>query len=323
MIGAALALAAVGLATSALFSGSETGFYRATRLRLVLDAMAGSPTARGLVWMVNHPSLFVATVLVGTNLANYCVSLAVVELTQQLFPRSGYATELAASLIAAPVLFIYGELVPKKFFLEAPNRLLQRAGPLMLCCAALFFPVSALVWALDWLLRKLVRRSSQQVRTTLARRELRRVLEEGHEAGILHQTQRTLAQGIFAIAGEPVGRLLTPLAHLPRARATMSCAEVLRLASRYRIAAVPVEAADGARQLLGYVRVIDRALREDQALGPLRPLEKIGERTTHLAALMRMQSSKEELAVVVDDQGRALGVVTVDQLREPLFFAPQ
>jgi CBS domain containing-hemolysin-like protein len=323
VIGAALALAVVGLATSALFSGSETGFYRATRLRLVLDAMGGSPTARGLVWMANHPSLFVATVLVGTNLANYFVSLAVVALTELLFPQSGYAAELMASLIAAPVLFVYGELVPKKFFLEAPNRLLQRAGPLMLCCAVLFFPVSSLVWALDWLLRKLVRRSSQQVRTTLARRELRRVLEEGHEAGILHQTQRTLAQGIFAIAGEPVGRLLTPLAHLPRARATMSRDEVLRLASRYRIAAVPVEAADGSRQLVGYVRVIDLATQADQSLGPLRPLERIGERTNHLAALMQMQSTKEELAAVVDDAGHTLGVVTVDQLREPLFFTPR
>jgi CBS domain containing-hemolysin-like protein len=323
VIGAALILAAVGLATSALFSGSETGFYRATRLRLVLDAMAGSPTARGLVWMANHPSLFVATVLVGTNLANYFVSLAVVALTQLLSPQSGHVAELVASLIVAPVLFIYGELVPKKFFLEAPNRLLQRAGPLMLCCAVLFFPVSMLVWAFDWLLRKLVRQSSEQVRTTLARRELRRVLEEGHEAGILHQTQRTLAQGIFAIAGEPVGRLLTPLTHLPRARATMSREEVLRLASRYRIAAVPVEAADDSRQLLGYVRVIDLAIQADEALGPLLPLEKIGERTNHLAALMRMQSAKEELAAVVDDQGRTLGVVSVDQLREPLFFAPK
>jgi CBS domain containing-hemolysin-like protein len=132
-----------------------------------------------------------------------------------------------------------------------------------------------------------------------------------------------LAQGIFAIANEPVGRRLTPLSHLPRARATMSREEVLRLASRYHIAAVPVEAADGSRQLLGYIRVIDVAIQEDQGLGPLRPLEKIAEQTTHLAALMRMQSAKEELAAVVDDQGRTLGVVTVDQLREPLFFAPR
>ena len=49
MIFLALVLAAVGLAASALFSGSETGFYRATRLRLVLDAMGGSRYRAGPV----------------------------------------------------------------------------------------------------------------------------------------------------------------------------------------------------------------------------------------------------------------------------------
>ena len=86
---------------------------------------------------------------------------------------------------------------------------------------------------------------------------------------------------------------------------------------------MPVEATDGSRQLLGYVRVIDLAIRDDQLLGPLRPLEKIGERTTHLAALMRMQSTKEDLAAVVDDAGRVLGVVSAEGLREPLFFVPR
>ena len=56
---------------SAFFSGSETGLYRVSRTRLVLDGLAGSRAARGIVWLLNHPSIFVATTLVGNNLANY------------------------------------------------------------------------------------------------------------------------------------------------------------------------------------------------------------------------------------------------------------
>ena len=78
MIYAAVGLASVGLLLSAFFSGSETGFYRATRLRLVLDALGGDRIARALVWLGNRPMLFVATILVGNNLANYLTSLAVV-----------------------------------------------------------------------------------------------------------------------------------------------------------------------------------------------------------------------------------------------------
>ena len=84
MIWIALGMAALGLFLSAFFSGSETGFYRVTRMRLVLDAMGGDRTARGLLWLTNHPSMFIATALVGNNLANYLTSLAIVLGTQAL-----------------------------------------------------------------------------------------------------------------------------------------------------------------------------------------------------------------------------------------------
>ena len=80
-----LLLFATGVALSAFFSGSETGFYRVTRVRLLLDWLAGDRLARGLLWTTNHPSVFVATALVGNNLANYIASLAVVMGTQRIY----------------------------------------------------------------------------------------------------------------------------------------------------------------------------------------------------------------------------------------------
>src|SRR4030042_4148185 len=94
----ALVLAGVGLFCSALFSGLETGFYRATRVRLVLDALGGDPISRGLVWLTNHPTLFVATVLVGNNLANYLVSLSIVMGARIARGGAAHATELIAPL---------------------------------------------------------------------------------------------------------------------------------------------------------------------------------------------------------------------------------
>ena len=64
--------------------------YRATRLRLVLDALGGDPISRGLVWLTNHPAVFVATTLVGNNLANYVTSLAIVIGTQRLGIGQGH-----------------------------------------------------------------------------------------------------------------------------------------------------------------------------------------------------------------------------------------
>jgi putative hemolysin len=152
----------------------------------------------------------------------------------------------------------------------------------------------------------------------LARRELGMVLDEGHEAGILYPAQRRLAQGIFSVAARPVTEFLTPLEGLPRARANMTKAEVLALAERHRLAAVPLEAVDRPGVLLGYVQVIDLRLSDGEELGPVRPLLEIRDDCTHLAALVRLQSAGEGLARVVDARGETIGVVTLERLRAPL-----
>ena len=59
---------------SAYFSGTETGFYRASRIRLLLDGLGGDMFAQMLLRLTNNPTLFVATTLVGNNLANFLVS---------------------------------------------------------------------------------------------------------------------------------------------------------------------------------------------------------------------------------------------------------
>jgi len=314
----ALGLAAVGLALSALFSGSETGFYRATRIRLVLDALGGDPVSRWLAWLTNHPSLFIATTLVGNNLANYLASLAIVMGTKAVFQGDGHAAELIAPLLLAPVLFVYGELLPKHLFLGAPNPLLRLTGPLFLVFVPLFLPVSALLWAMNWVLARLVGESPETVRLTVARRELRRTLEEGHEAGILHRAQRVLAQGIFAVANKPAADYVTPLSEVARARSDMTKQQVRLLAQRLRLPIVPVERAGPGGHLIGYVRVIDLGMDSSDELGPVHPLLEIPAHSTLLDAVMRMQAGAEPIAQVVDSAGRPLGILTAERLREPL-----
>ncbi len=318
MIWTALALIAVGLFLSAFFSGSETGFYRVTRMRLLLDALGGDWIARGLLWLTNHPSLFVATTLVGNNLANYLCSLAIVMGVQAIWFGHGHAAELIAPLVFAPFLFVYGELLPKNLFLHAPNRLLRMGGPLFLVFVPLFLPISALLWGLNRLLAQFVSESPEEVRLRIARRELRRALEEGHEAGILHPAQVKLARGIFAEANQPVTQYVTPLDQIARARADMTKGEICRLARRLRIPDVPVEQPGADPRLIGYVRVIDLALDSSDRPGPLRPLLEIPEADTHISALMRMQATHENLARVVDAEGRTVGILTARRLREPL-----
>ncbi len=309
-----------GILLSAFFSGVETGFYRATRVRMVLDARSGSRVARSLLWLTNNPAVFVATTLIGNNLANYITSAAIVLAAGLLFSGDALWVGVVAPVALAPVLFVYGELLPKYLFFRAPNRLLRLAGPPFLLFGVLFAPLAALLWAMARLLQGLLGKAPERVRLALARAELAKVLEEGHEAGILSPAQQHLAQALFAVANEPVTRFATAVPRMVAVRVGTLKSDVLQLAQRHGIAAVPVEEVTGRRrELVGYVRTVDLCLAESDVLDTYRPLIEIPQSETHIAAMMRMQSEQEMLARVVDEKGETVGLLDARNLTQPLF----
>ncbi len=317
MIVTALALGITGLALSALFSGSETGFYRQTPVRLLLDARAGSRVAQGLLALAHRPALFVATALVGNNVANYLVSLALVLATSVLAGSSVWM-QLLAPVAFSPVVFIYGELLPKHVYFQAPNRLLRAWGPLLLALAILFGPLSAILWSVGWLLERLLGQSPQRVQSTLARRELVRVLDEGHDAGVLRPAQRQLIQGLFAVATEPVGPLAKPVARWPKLTTSVSRRVALDTAKRHRLAVLPLFADGRSEEPVGYVRTIDLALATGEQLPPLRTLVEARWDDAMIDTLLRMQNAGEQMALVSGLQTKQTRLVTTEALIEPL-----
>ena len=308
-----LLLFATGVALSAFFSGSETGFYRVTRVRLLIDWLAGDRLARGLLWTTNHPSVFVATALVGNNLANYIASLAVVMGTQRIYAGGNHAVELLAPLLVAPVVFIYGELLPKRVFFDAPNRFLRRCAPGLAIAAILFAPVTAVLWLFNQCLQ-LFMRQSPRVLETLAHKELSELLIEGHEVGILQPAQQSLAQAIFRRVNLPIREFVIPFGRYPRATTKTQPEEVLRLAAKQQRALIPVEEASGSRRLVGYIRAVDIAIDLPNQMPPLRPLVKLRSNTSYLLATVQLIEQDYALGQVVDEAGKTLGFVSAKDL---------
>jgi CBS domain containing-hemolysin-like protein len=167
---------------------------------------------------------------------------------------------------------------------------------------------------LQWLLGE----SPEVVQRQLAREELKRVLEEGHEAGILRPAQRSIAQGLFAVAKNTVRKSMTPAPRALTVREGTLKEEVLRLARRHQVAFFPVISATSPGQPVGYVRVVDLLLSERNTLSPIRPLIKIQENEPHITALVQLQGNNAPLAKVVDAADRTIGYITAAQLRGPL-----
>ena len=282
-----------------------------------MDAMQGDAVSRRMLFLTNRPPLFVATALVGNNTANYLTSLAIVLLTKSLL-GSGLWMELLASIAFTPIVFVYGELMPKNLFYQAPNFLLRLASRPVLFFAVLFAPLSALLWSLGRVLEKLFGQSPEKIRLALARKDLGDFFIEGQQAGLLHPTQLHLAQNFFLVATQPVSQWTVPVSRTPRVKLNATRAEVLKLARKWKQRGIVItDPATG--KILGYVRVIDLIVNETATLDSLmKPLTEIEDQELHGEAIMRLQSSDEWMAKVVDRSGQTLGVLTADALKAPL-----
>ena len=323
MILFSIGLFLAGVFLSAFFSGNETGFYRASRVKIVIDGLGGDRIAQSLLRLTNNPTLFVATTLVGNNVANYITSLAVVLLARALVVGDAAFAEMISPILLSPFLFVYGELLPKYVFYNAPNRYLRRSGPVFLFFTVIFFPVSAVLWSLARLLEKMLGQSPDKVRLALARKELQEVLEEGQEAGILHPTQRLLAQHFFLVASNSVGSVCTPLARATSISQDAKKSEALHIARRHKLAEIPLY--DGNKQkIVGYIRTIDLLLDgdHDSKMDQRREMIKISQSELFGEALLRMQTERETISEIVADDGTTVGVLSIDQLTDPLLKGP-
>lgn len=300
----------VGMLLSAFFSGSETGMYRVSRIRIVLDALAGGWAARGIVWLLNHSAVFVATVLVGNNLANYVTSLSIVLAVQASF-AGGAGPELLCTILATPVIFVLGELLPKYLFYNAPYRLLKVTRPLLLTFTIAFLPVSLLLGLLASVLRRLTGETPFRVRLGMAQRELQQVLREGHEAGLLAGSQRTLAQNVFEVGNQPAVRFGMPL---QRMAIVDHHSDVAAARSAARRQGHPIVLLENRKQITGFVFYADLLDTEAALPEPIPTIEaQVDDK--HLAVLLRLYEENSDVALLRDAQNKVKSVVTRRQLQ--------
>lgn len=314
MIFFATFLLIAGVFLSAFFSGSETGFYRASRVRLVIRNLEGDSISRYLLMLVNNPGLFVATTLIGNNVANYLTSLAIVLITGILWHSS--LAEMLAPVLIAPMLFVYGELMPKSLFFQAPNFLIRLSAPLFLFFTVLFIPASVLLWAMSKILEKSLGQAPERVQLTLARREVHDVIEEGIEAGIISKTQRTLSQNFSLVASKPIGEFCTPISKAFVLPVTAGVTEVKKLAAKRELPDVAIYRG-GKLNVIGFVRVVEILVGEDSELNVL-PMATISENDLFGEVLLQMHTKHQTIVRVVGKFDKTVGLLSIDQLTDPL-----
>ncbi len=306
----AVVLFVIGCRLSAFFSGSETGFYRVNFLRLSIDAHTGDSVAARLMWFVQHPEYFVATTLVGNNIANYLTTLAIGLGASALLEAEGAAVDVVTTLLFAPVIFLFGELMPKNLYFRAPTTLLRRSLRWFDLCYRIFIPMSVpLVW-MTRLIERLSGMTRHRMDFVLGRHRLIQVLSKGHEHGLLTAEQGQLIHGLLHEATLPPADLMIPMEQVRGVEEGTDRETILDYARTHGLVRVPVFAKGSDRDCTGYLRVLDLQMSTQPVTSLVTPVVPLPETATRLEALLALRDASSAIAILRDSDGHGVGLLT-------------
>jgi len=309
-----IVVVAVCLVFEAFFSGAEVALLSADRIRLQAHARRGSSRDRLIMRFVQHPQDLIATSLVGTNICVVVGTTIVTLYTMQRWPHQG---EMISVAVMTPLILVFGEIVPKSVFQARADSVAPRSIYLLWGFYALLSPIVALASRVsDVILRAL---GVKERRPFATRDELRLLLELPPKPGPdqISGDEKRMIRRIFEFGGTTVYDVMLPLSEVCALPASSNAAQGALEISDKGYTRVPIY---GARidEVQGVVHAFD-VLRADSST-VLRDIARkaifVPEKQPARECLIRLQREGQGMAVVVDEYGGAVGIVTVEDILE-------
>jgi CBS domain containing-hemolysin-like protein len=241
------------------------------------------------------------TLMIGSNLALELLTL-LAESTLGRSPLPASVHELSAALLVTPLVFLFGELIPKDLFRRRPHSLLGLVAPVI---QAFRWLASPLAWPLALLsvaLERLLGLRQEDFARILRREEMVELLAEGRRAGALTREVEELAHNVLVLRHTPLARVAVPwerveCADLDRGEAAARAA--LERSGFSRLPALQT-GPDRKRVVVGYLHQLDvlGSAPGVSLAGSLRPILELAADLPLDRAVARLQAAGQRLAVV-------------------------
>src|SRR5258706_4871873 len=290
----------VSVLASAFFAGMETGLISLNRLRLRHQVERKNRRAVVLNGFVENTDRLLGTTLFGTNLSHVVVAVSTSVLAERLFGRH-HAVEQIATLTAAALLVILGEIVPKTLFRHYPYRLCILFADALAAMAWLFAPFVAVFGVL----MRAISGAELTRSFFVTREELKSLAKEGEVEGALSSEEREMIHGVFDFPHKTVYDVMVPLARTVTVAPETAVTELYEISKRTGFARFPVRDAD---KLVGVVNVYELLFDAPApANAPVKefirksPVVFSTERIDRV--LPRLRASRNPISIVVDPEG--------------------
>jgi putative hemolysin len=318
---AVIAITAVCLVASGFFSGSETGLMSTSRVRLRRLTRGGSGTRNAQVMqLLERLEESILGCLIGTNLFNVLGSAV---MTVALTARFGDRGEWGAALLMSVLIILFAEILPKILFREYPERLVLAAAPLLRAGMMIMSPLLWLLRGYAHLWERMLPEDLQDDSGTLDRRRLTTLLLAHTPSSRQDRDFRAFMRSFLELAALDVRRIMRPFAQVVSVSRTATAAECVEVARRSGFSRLPVVDEPSVRPV-GWISARDLLLQPQGDPEADHPLPQALVRTclfvdagmTPYELFEELHGQGESMAIVVDREGHALGLVTLEDLVE-------
>lgn len=315
-----IVLMLIGFIGSAIYSGLETGAYRINRVRLEILAHENNVAAKRLHRLLHAPTTLLTTLLIGNNVANYLgtAGLAVI------LERAGVGeakTIILNAVLVTPILFVFGETLPKDLFAAHADRLMYPFAR-VLDASRSIFKWTGLLGVVMLFSNHLIRALGPKHEDIAALHPRRRVTDLVSEAvghGLISDEQSSMVQRVLALGHVTVADEMTPWRQVQRVSID---ADIDALHAKVDITGrtryVVVDGSGAAVGVIDAVATLLAARQRDVTIRDMTAeLPTYPRKTLLRDALADMQQRRVALAVVTD-RNKPVGIVTLKDLVEPL-----
>ena len=315
---------AVCLLMSAYFSATETAFSTASKTKLkTLVEKDDKRAALALKLSENYDKL-ISTILIGNNLVNILLSslatVVVVDVCTNLKSAefaAAYSTLISTAIVTIVVL-MFGEITPKTIAKNRPEGFAMFSAPLMQFFIWILFPLSILFSGLTKLIAKMFRIDSDN---KMSQEELLMLVEEVQEEGTIDDEEGDLLRNAINFPELKAEDILTHRVDLEAFEIGTSMEEIGQLfeESRFSRLLVYQDSIDNIVGVLHQKDVFTSKGLTDKPLEELISEPLFIHKTERIDDLLRdLQTNKSHMAVVLDEYGGTLGIVTMEDILEEL-----
>ncbi len=305
----------VCLLLSAFFSATETAFLSMNMTRMRTMAESGDKRAKLVCTLESRYDKLISTLLIGNNIVN--IGLASIGTVVFVHIYGDVGATISTAVVTVAVL-IFGEISPKSLAKDFPERFAMFAAPAVSALMWLFTPLNFLFSKWKQLIGSLIKTKND---TRMSQEELLMFVEEVSSDGSIGESERDLLRNAIEFTDQRAIDILTHRVDLEGVNLDATHEEVARVFTESKFSRLLVYSGT-IDNIVGVVNqkdfytgtgVTDKPLSE--IMSPPLFIPKSGKISEILKSL---QKNKSHIAVILDEYGGTLGIVTMEDILEEL-----